>query len=240
MAYGIRIRNSASGSIQIDHTRPNLALLATGTVVSAAGSGIFGYTATFDVAATGTLLFAIRSNAFATIAHVEGVSGGQRVHIYTEAAGQSVTVYAFGAPSYQGPGYALVVRNPETEDITFDSRMKYARVAGFFAGDYDVDPLTYTLPSGRTYAAMPVKKSGYHDSWGVHVPAGSDPPFEHYQLHAHRSYSGVRFNSGNQVQLGIGIEIFSGFLGLISAVGYPTLHQERSDFAWLLLDVTGY
>lgn len=170
MAYGLRVKNAATGSIQIDQGYFNLAFIEKANLISGDGTsapvgtaGALVSTGTYTCVSDDMPLIAFRS-AYMMAPFTAFRSGNNWTFRFIFLGLQRpFTVYRFGKPPVLGPGYGI--RAKTNGQVTFDSRHKYLRRAA------RIGPGTGTTPSGLTYAAMASGMGATIDR--VMIPDGS-------------------------------------------------------------------
>lgn len=232
MPAGFVSYNSATGSVQIDETYFNLALVAKTDIVSAP-SGEGGYRAQVVVDSATPPAVAFRTPGGQRVALQQVTKAGTvwTYDFFTMGSGITITCYLFGLPVYQGGGSGLVVYNSAGQ-VTFDSRMKYARVHSIISGSLGtvVDAPDVPLPAGRQYAALQALFAGSYE-----LDDPGDGP------------SGIRTRSRDALGIGFTGDVTAD-LGpvVIFSLSGPGGSQEISeyhvwpDYKWLILDVTGF
>lgn len=146
MAYGLKVRGS-HGAIQIDEAYANFTLVAKGTITTTTTSGPFTdpinnqdtYTlsaATINTGLTqGPYCIAYYSTSFVTQTGIGFNTDGQFfANVAARGnAGQVIEWFVFGRPSEcpaPPPGWGIQIRNPATNLIRYDSRLKYMVIVG--------------------------------------------------------------------------------------------------------------
>ncbi|GEM_PF-6981959 len=234
MPAGFQAFNTATGSVQVDENYANLALLTKVTITSAA-NGNWAATATLSVASPTMPVVAVQSAVFVQLFRVYQ-SGGNWTFVYHAAsAGAAINCYVFGKPvAPSGSGAGLQVFDA-SGSLTFDSRLKYARVAQMISGASYASTPAVTLPSGRTYAAVQCRYAGEYEL-AVQEDDGG-PSGSLNQREDFRGGLGLRI-AGNVATPGY-FQVFYRLMPTTLNVndGYFVQWQP---YQWLILDVTGY
>lgn len=151
--FGFRVRNSATGSKQIDGNFYNPALVLKQAITSgssqAPGTGGSSVTslATITVSSPSLPLIAFRSSTTVSPAGVTRSGNNWTFSFFASGLSQTITVYVFGEPPALGSGWGLRIKKGGV--VTFDSRHRYLRRVARNAG-----PGGGSVASGRTWAAL--------------------------------------------------------------------------------------
>lgn len=238
MAYVARFRNYATGSVQIGEDYANLALRDIVTITSAPSSETgWGFRAQLTVNAPEYPVVAIRSTAYVQMHQVQRSGNNWTFTYFVSANAAAITCYVFGPPDVSAlpAGYTLRLRNPSTGQVTFDHRLKYARIdrdrsmagSGFAGG-------SVSLPTGTTYAAIQCRYAGAYEH--EVFEGGGHAGGVNSQIHMRRGL-GIRF-SGSTAQRGL-LSVYNHMSPSTDSPGLKTF-VEWLNWQWLLLDVTGY
>lgn len=235
MAYGLRIKNSVTGGLQIDDRYSNLALSTKGAVATDANQSV----------ASG------KQSSYKTIA-LPASASKPVIALYSTAAPVVVidqtptafTVFAQGnfpqAFEYfvfdeaevcptPAAGYGLLVRDKTTGDVRFDSRMRYMNVKG--QGDFPATllgptPTALTIlaaVSGRKFAGLQCSGAVRQITDGGSGGAGAVPATQYA--------AGVKVTSGTLQAVSFAV------FGFGSSTGFDS---GGTDGRWLAIDVTGF
>jgi hypothetical protein len=149
MAWGHRVRNSATNTIQIGEDYRNLSLISKGTATQS-GSLI-------ELTFTGRTapLLALRAEGWDNACAVFRTTQSGDTFTYYIFAKGTVTWYLFDVPPSTGLGFwGRIVRNAMNQ-IVFRSDLRYL----IFRGQHSAlpvmgGPVSTTLPTGRVYAVI--------------------------------------------------------------------------------------
>lgn len=215
MAHGVKIVND-HGTILIDDTFHNIAIVQQGTVTIPGGGSV-----QIPAAAPGEQV-AIRSSAICACLG----------SLLIAAPGTVVSWYRFGRPTAQGQ-YGFRVRDA-AGNVTFDSSFKYARVAGSHTAKlstfHDIP-----LPAGRIYAVIMAREA---------IEQQVDlRPFEPLQPAPPYAFDATVRNSGSQ---SVGNVVTIGWVqtmtydNLGQPIFTPPDYFIDNEFTAHIIDVTGY
>lgn len=245
MAFGIKIVNSNTGSIQIDENYRNLVLLTKASIVTAnyvpddnglwstgMASGFSAYQSTLVYKPALAVLQT--SYKFAKMAY-----GGLA---FKAPVGTAVgTLYGFGlipADASQG-GFGLKVLDASGA-MTFHSDYKPLRVHAILQGaDYTSALPSISLPSGRQFAAGFMKWCGRYDMDKKSLlPGGQMRDWEMDQVGMGISCSGNSFSAEGDANM----KFVSNYRTLRQEFGGPYQSRDFTDrsYAILIADVTNY
>lgn len=227
MAYGFKVVNQSTGSIQIDENYKNLAFKSKHTVDCTTqfitGQAPGSFRGSLSVSGTSPVV-AISAADYACL-RTCSESSGTWTFVFSSKVSQSITVYVFDIPpSGSLPSHALLVKDA-SGNITFRSDLAYMRVTDFVASVAVVDvydtagPITRTQASGRTYAVMNMTGNLF----GIPVYASPDT-----QMYWYSVGSKVSSNTVYLDDFYVAITVLGGSVGAFSPPA-----------AFLVVDVTG-
>ena len=127
-----KFRNSDSALI-IDESYANLALRQSGSFTSG-GANAYGYSIATVTLAHDQSVLAIRPNGRVGIHHVTYGTGKITYTFWCLGSNVAISYWNFDLPKYStyNSGFAkLIIRNPATGEVCFDSRLRYMRVLNF-------------------------------------------------------------------------------------------------------------
>lgn len=174
MTEGFRTKTSGGG-IQIDQTYKNLALRGKGSF-NPGTSWNYGKWRLGSITVTGNSpVLAWRCNAPCAMTYASRSGNSITYTFLIAATSGTVEWWLFDTPDYgQANGdIGLRVRNPATNAVVFDSRMKYMRVVGALNG-------TSGRPGDASYAGSPAIVTGnsvYSYVSQITGNIGSPPPY---------------------------------------------------------------
>lgn len=233
--YGSRIRNPATGSIQIDDTYSNLALISKGSVA-------VNTTATVVFSGTDFPVIALRSTVPVVILGVAR-NDSANTWTFTLRSKSSVTVqyFLFAEPPELGPGWGKRIK--KAGKVIYDSRHRYLRQvttlrgtapnnAGAYAGD--VGPGT-SLPAGKTYAVIMGGRTGRTERI-VAIYSNNN-----YMVGDGSLAYGVSVNGGTIASEMLSIYSYSSNFSIPPSPPPPEPYQFRQpQYSWAIIDVTDY
>lgn len=226
MGWGVKIVNT-SGTVLIDSRFASLAMRASGVIQSPGGWGVAAAAIGYSASAGAIVAIRCASRCLASIS-------GSTVTVRSEEAA-TVYYYVFDAPPAPAPGWAMVVRNPDTGQITFDSRHKYATVYGTRSGNsFGEWQGSQTLPAGRDYAVAILRPAETHVVTFVKI---GDPQLSEYRYTDNMTFSVSRV-SGNVIDYSMGAPTVGVKELFITGTSGTTRNYEK--FFAAVIDVTGY
>jgi hypothetical protein len=189
---GFRTLNGGQG-IQIDETYRNLALRAKGTVTASTAYDTSNRTATLQVAGN---LPVLAYRCAAPCAMIGASRSGSTVtyqFLVAQNSPANIDWWVFDTPDFgmASGRIGLQTRNPVTNQVLYDSRMKYMRVLGVMAGS-----LANGFPSGPlSYAGTPAVVTGnvpfVYTSQVIGAPGGPPPyPWIDFTIYPMSAMSG--------------------------------------------------
>lgn len=244
--WGIEIRNTA-GAVQIDDRFADLAFIAKGSVTTGAAtsygasSSAQRSSATLSIVSVEMPVLAIACAFPATLEFVSHNAGTNTwtFTFYAEGGSRTITWYRFDLPPAVGTA-GWGVRVISGGSIKYDSRHRYARIAGRVAGTYTPGSVgaagpSLSLTAGRTYAILLGQKTGNNAQAVVNTGANS------YQIN-NSSYRLAPYISG--ASLGSRLLLVSAGSGNYTVPPAPPPPQSWEfanwNYSWAALDVTGY
>lgn len=148
--WGARIRNRATGSIQIDTSYYNLAQVQKTTLTSVRQTANSGNTISLTVTSADFPLVATSSADFVALLNIVRSGNDWTFNYFTAATGQNVTFYIFGKPPViTTPGWGKRIKRGS--QVIYDSRHHYAASAARYSLDYYA-AFSQSLATGKTYA----------------------------------------------------------------------------------------
>lgn len=153
----------------------------------------------------------------------------------TSATGGNYAWWRFGYPQPPNTsGWAIQVRNAANQ-ITFDSRLQYARIVDEILGPlYEMPDVVKAYPAGRIYAAVAAKRSA-HIEQEIRPDPTSPPGWYNYRR---RLRSCVAVFSGTTLTLTWSTPAFGEWSLPIQVVPQILATDNKSRF--IIVDVTGY
>lgn len=238
MAVGFRARGDAL-NVQIDDSYFNFALSTSASVTLAFASGIAVYQSTITVTGTSPIIAWSGASGPVTLISVSQ-SGSSWTFTLASNAAYTLRYFVFDVPANAGspasaPG--LRVRNAAGA-VTFDSRLKYLRVAAVrsidtwneMGHDEGGSPVVVSLPTGRTYASA-VSLLGVLNDPGetVSIDPITGNPTSHFHpiVHALGCYVS-------------GSTMYSNWVAVNFGTSNPNLTFTNSNGQTLAIDVTNY
>lgn len=230
----VRFRNS-TGNVLIDGTYQNLALRAKGSITTTP-TGISGFSQYYLTLPCDQGVLAFRCSSPCAIFGVTYSGGNATYQIATTNGNAVVDYWHFDLPQYTaGPSNwpKLIVRNPSTGAVVFDSRLNYMRVIDFIqldAGDSNANPLQPSY-SGKTPAIIQSKRA-----WDLRVEYLPGVPGQQPAVGAWASSFVSTPSTQINVYKNLGYNSFSDQNP--PSQGYPSALSTQSSY--MVVDVTNF
>jgi hypothetical protein len=229
----VRFRNN-TGNVLIDDTYQNLALRASGQVTTAP-TFVPNLSQVFLTLPADQAVLAFRCANPCSIFSVTYANGNATYQICTAGGNAVVSYWQFDLPKYTG-GPAdwpkLIVKNPNTGEVIFDSRLRYMRIVDFIERSMvDSNPDPYQpVYAGKTVAVVESKRA-----WNmVSQLVPGNPPY------AVGGYSGSFASTPSATQVNVyknrGYYDYSEQPA--NSNGYPAGYSYQSSY--MVLDVSNF
>ncbi|KMS59969.1 hypothetical protein V474_07655 [Novosphingobium barchaimii LL02] len=233
--FGARLKNRATGSVQIDDLYANMAMRSKATQTTTGTTEWTYYGANMPVIA-----IACASPTFVNYVRRDDAANAWIFNLRTNTAGgsASITCYEFGDPPALGPGWGTRIKRGGV--VKYDSRHRYARIVTTLRGDLDATASTgpgVSLPAGKAYAVVMGNMTG-RQTRTIIQQGGTQQGYTDGMA----SWAfGVSISGGAVSSQSIQTYYNSTFIPVPPGPPPPAAYDRRmTQYSWAILDVTNY
>lgn len=241
--WGTRIKNRATGSVQIDDLYANMAFIsksAQSAPVSASATQPSYTDWVFSGSELPVLAYQCAAPTFVHfITRDDGANTWTfRIGSYVTGAATNLTVYRFGTPPVLGPGWGMRIKRAGV--VKYDSRHRYARVVTTLRGDVDFSaasgPST-TLPAGGAYAVV-MGNVTQRNTRSIQQQGGTQQGY----IDSIASFRyGIAISGTSLTSRSVQNFLSTTFIPVPPGPPAPSPYDYRNNqYSWAVLDVTNY
>ncbi|WP_313437309.1 hypothetical protein [Novosphingobium sp.] len=241
--WGTRIKNRATGSVQIDDLYANMALISkqTQSVPVSASATSPSYTQwVYSGAELPVLAFACTAPTFVHYVTRDNTANTWtfRIGSYVTGSAVNLTVYQFGSPPVLGPGWGMRIKPGGV--VKYDSRHRYARVATTLRGELDwtaASGPSATMAAGSTYAVV-MGNVTQRNTRTIQQQGGTQPGY----IDGLASFRyGVAISGNALTSRSVQTYFSTAFFPVPPSPPAPSPYDYRNNqYSWAVLDVTNY